>query len=200
MDTNFIQYFGGTGRTFTDVVFHHLMQLQQVLIFYSPPCRTKSTIFLYGNLSHLCRKRVFFRFDFKLPQVHPIEGSQSSSIQSYPLEHQPQLNDTSAVQMQNKNYRRMPTSNTARYNKLFSEILKIMDVIATFNQTPSRQYTVESQVLTHITNSEINFLWKGPKIPFISNLKKRTCASKRDVFRTRDFTVDECGKMSYCHL
>ena len=46
--------------------------------------------------------------------------------------------------------------------------------------------TVESRVLTRITNSEINFLSKGhstygSKIPFISNLKKPACASKWDV-------------------
>ena len=37
-----------------------------------------------------------------------------------------------------------------------------------------------------VTNQKINFLSKGhsnsgPKIPFISNLKKPTCASKRNM-------------------
>ena len=37
-----------------------------------------------------------------------------------------------------------------------------------------------------VTNEKINFLSNGhstlgPKIPFISNLKKATCASKQDV-------------------
>ena len=47
------------------------------------------------------------------------------------------------------------------------------------------QHTVTSWVLMRITNWKINFLSKGhstgPKIPFISNLKKPTCASQRDV-------------------
>ena len=40
--------------------------------------------------------------------------------------------------------------------------------------------TVESQLLERITNSEIVFLPKALKIPFIRNLKKPACASKRE--------------------
>ena len=49
-------------------------------------------------------------------------------------------------------------------------------------------FIIESQVLTRVTNYEFNFLSKGvlmyiriKKIPFISNLKKLSCATKRDM-------------------
>ena len=45
--------------------------------------------------------------------------------------------------------------------------------------------TIYLRVLTRVTNKEIKFLSKGDgtyrsKIPFVSNLKESTCASKRD--------------------
>ena len=48
------------------------------------------------------------------------------------------------------------------------------------------QFTVESRVLTRVTNSKIKFLPKGhstntSKIAFIDNLKRPACASKRNV-------------------
>ena len=65
--------------------------------------------------------------------------------------------------------------------------------VSTFGETNQlhrnyfyRKVTIQSRVLMRITNQEINFLSKGHstqglKIPFISNLKKPACASKRDV-------------------